>query len=1004
MANGRHLDFDSEFYTGWYSDAAELSPEEALAHYEQLGRADGRYQNFLEMVDSEFEGGVVPANFDWEFYIENNPEVPDTFDRWQATLHYIQEGRDLALTFQRPVAVSPADESLKLDTDWYSSTYGVAKSEVRSHYKSFGELNLLSPTASFDVLKYLDNASDVAMSGIPPFEHYVRNGLSEGRGAHPVDDIFESSREIYRPAAIETARTFFEFDADFYRKSRKDLANVGWPDTRLKDHYLHFGETEGSRPSAYFDPHYYRERYKEFLSGWRHSALDHFLRVGLLRGFAPSAEVAEGMKVQSLRSAIAWVGFWKQIPGMKAVGEGGRLPAVQSLPTSHVSPKGKATKKRLNWVIPPFSKGGGGHTTIFRAARTFTRLGWESVFWVTGNLGPTQLDKLVEEYIGYFPQSPVTFRSVRNGFSDVENEILIATAWQTAYVVQKNRLSNARLYFVQDRESLFEAAGADAMRADYTYRMGFDFICAGKWLRDMVEPFGGESTHFELCASPSFSSRDLPLEERKTLAAIYVRGSSPRRATDLMIETANRLAEANLGRVVVFGDDNISSELHPGVDNLGVLTTDEMATLFQETRFGLAASATNYSILPGELAAAGTIVVQPASATIAETTVAHGAIEVPPSAEEIVDFIVKTSSGISQSSFDELRRPYMTFAQSISWEKEFESVASWIDETCLADEWESTQPTRTIGVVIPTYYPTEKFIEIAERVNSQLTSFEVTLQIVDSRKDGRISPAIEEVERRNLAVVTSIDAAHFSHGPSRTFGARLLDSDYYAFLTDDSTPADEYWLESLVTPLVMVPNCAYAFGRHKAYDDHPVAYASELKDHFDGLEEQGFVVSRQKYGERYDFDGYLRAALAYNSDNSAAYPGQLLREFGFPNVDFAEDQAWAKVMLDRGYSRAFANTSLIYHSHNYMGDPEEAYKRGYEEAKALFVNFGLIRYANLREVSNAKQATEEIWQKKAAEVGFNEGELGLLLESKHASIDGAWKACREIQEAKSGDV
>lgn len=994
LVSDRYSAFDSDFYTQWYPEASGMTPEEAQRHYYDVGAEKGFFPTFLDMIDNEFpESGAIPANFDWEFYIRANPEVPDTLDKWQAAAHYLIEGKQQGFAYR---SSGQSDFLIELDPEWYSEIYGVKREDAERHFGKFGRPNVLSANPRFDALAYLEGASDVAVSGIDPLQHYLRYGRAEGRGASSASPVYESERKIFRPSAVEIARSFFEFDPSFYRKLRRDLAQVGWTDSRLEEHYLHYGEKEGGRPNEFFDPEFYRSTYGSALGAWKHSLLEHFLSVGLLRGFAPSEEVANGMKTHSFSSAIEWVGYWKGIPGMESVRTKDRVPAALLSVDKPDPVKAKAGVKRLNWVIPPFSKGGGGHTTIFRAARTFTRLGWESVFWVTGSLGPTQLDSLTAEYIGYFPQSPVSFRSLQDGFLDVEGEVLVATAWQTAYEVQKNVNSNARLYFVQDRESLFEAAGADAMRADFTYRMGFDFVCAGKWLKELVEPFGGESTHFELCASPSFSSEDLPLEKRKTLAAIYVRGSSPRRATDLMVETANRLAATGIGRVVVFGDGSADLGLDAGVENLGVLTNDEMASLFQETRFGLAASATNYSILPGELAAAGSIVVQPASSTIVETTVAHGAVEVEPSADAMVEYIVATSTELTQSKFDEIRSPYMDFVQSISWEQEFEAVSDWMEEICLSGNYETVLERKSVGVIIPTYYPTEKFTKIVERVNDQLTSFDVTIQIVDSRLDGRKSDVIDDVERRGLAHVTAIDAANFSHGPTRTFGARLLETDFYAYLTDDSMPADEYWLESLVSPLVMIPTCGYSFGRHKAYPEHPSVYATELKDHFDNLEGQGFVLSRHRYGERYDEEGYLRASVAYNSDNSAAYPGHLLRELGFPPVDFAEDQAWAKMVLDRGYSRVFANTSLIYHSHNYIGAPEEAFKRGAEEAAALFVNFGLVRYKNPNEVFNAKQATEASWRPKSVGIGLDEQEFRRLIEAKFASIDGAWSVCRDL--------
>lgn len=999
-------DFDADFYAAWY----QLPNGEELAVEDYLKNSDGdgtekRYPNFQAFVSAEFpDAASVPLDFDWEYYVKANESVPSDLDRWQAMLHYALIGQEEGLPFREESVGEDQSSVTAFNDSWYANTYSVKLEEALDHYKNLGIPNKLAPNRFFSTLDYMESAADVAVAWRDPFEHFVTRGRFEGRGASPVDSKYESSRRVFYPSAIGAAKLFFAFDETHYARIRPDVVRSGQRLDQLNGHYRDFGEQEGSRPNPYFDPSFYKRRYAKHLEHWKRTALEHFLEVGLLRGFSPSNEISQAIQRLNLSGAVEWVGYWKGVKGMQplanhdlnsaaelSIKQSGKQGTPQS---AGPRPDVKVSKKTLNWVIPPFVKGGGGHTTIFRAARTFARLGWKSVFWITGSLGPSHIDSQRNEFIGYFPQSPVEFRSVKDGFHEVEGEILIATAWETAYIVNENLKDNARLYFVQDKESLFEAAGTRSLLADYTYRLPFNYICAGEWLEEMVKPFDRKSTHFELCATPTYSRFDPPVEDRDVLAAIYIRSNSPRRASDLMIDSANQLAEKGLGRVVVFGDGYEGHPLNPAVENMGVLTTDEMADLFQHTKFGFAASASNYSILPGELASAGTVVIQPASDTIGATTVAHGGYEVAPTPEAMVATVEEYLDGLDQSKFDELRKPYMDFARSISWEKEFEKVAEWMTETVLSSEEPIVEtPRKSVGVVIPTYYPNEQFLQIVQAVQNQLTSFDVTLQIVDTRVDGRKSPVIDEIEESGFANVEAIDSADFSHGPTRTLGARLLDSDYYAFLTDDALPADEYWLESLVTPLVIVPNCAYSYGRHKAYPHHRDAYAKELKFHFDNLQGQGFVFNRMMIGDQFDSDPYLVAGLSFNSDNSAAYPGPLLRERGFPPIDFGEDQAWAAQMLREGYSRAFANTSIVYHSHDFEDQLDKAFDRGVEEGRALYRNFGIIRYHDEHEVKAAKRGTSELWGLWAVEIGMTEAQFNSLLAAKYAFIDGTWDEC-----------
>lgn len=1001
--------FDSDFYTSWYEDARGLNAAEAEAHWREKGGAAERHPTFESLAESKnVDPADVPPTFDWEQYRDLNTDIPQTWGRWLITLHLLTHGLDEDRPYTAPAtgisSGTGVDEIVELDAEWYAEVHRLSgPDEARNHYSRVGRQNLLAPNQNFSPIDYWKRFGDVAAKRIHPVKHYRQFGHLEGREITSPTAATERGRTLHSRAALHAARQFFDFDAAHYRNRRPDLTKAG-DDFDFALHYQLNGEREDTPPSRFFDPGYYRERYATELQGWDGTALAHFLSIGILLGHLPSREVAAGMQRARLASAVAWVGHWTEQDWIDVQTPAEVLESEVDLETTEVLSSVRVGRRRINWVVPAFSKGGGGHTTMFRAARTLARLGWESVFWIPGEKTVSQIDDLYAEFIGHFPISPISFRRFEDGFHEVAGEVLVASSWDTAYLTTENKNANARLYFVQDRESLFLPAGADALRAEWTYRLGLDFVCAGPWLEQLVEPYGGLHTSFELCAEPMFSQRDLPLAERDVLAAVYVRGHSARRASEMMADAANKLAELGLGEVVVFGDDHPAYPLGDKVVNAGVIAPAEMAELFQKSRFGLVASATNYSIMPVELAAAGTVVVQPASESTRETTDARGAHSVEPSAEGIVRFVAEQARRLTQESFDELRGAYHSFARSLSWEGEFEKIGAWMEENFLVAE-EQREPAprrRSVGVVIPTYYPGEEFTEVIEAVHGQLTSFDVELQIIDSRLDGEVAPVVAEVERRGLAKVHPIDARTFSHGPARTEAARLLETDYYAYITQDAIPAHEYWLESLIAPIAMLPSCGYSFGSHRAYSEHHELYDVELKQHFNGLRGLGYVMERKDVAERFDKDPYFVATVCFNSDNNAGYRGDLLREHGFPPVPFAEDQAIARKLLTMGYSRAYAPSSQVIHSHDYTQDPELAYKRGTEEAAALYQNFGLLRFRNAKEVVHAKKHEAEQATDAAARSGLRESELAAFLASKERYIDGAWDASKRYMDEASG--
>jgi GT2 family glycosyltransferase len=994
------MKLDCDFYREWYLDAAGLDDAGVRSHWQN--QTQKRYGSFQELTSAlGLDPTKIPTDFDWRAYLELNADLPDDWSRWRAMYHYLEfghkENRPYRGSRRTPAQRAEIDAILGLDEEWYADTYGVTRAAATEHYHTLGRRNLLAPNRDFSPIGYWLLNHDVAKALVDPVTHYGSFGYDERRrigGARAAD---EHKRTLHDPGAISVARAFFAFDPEHYLAARPDL---GSGKISLQDHYNVHGEKEGTRPNAFFNGVYYRQTYAREMTGWSLSALDHFLSVGIITGLFPSEEVADGAKRARLHSAIDWVGHWTQQDGMRALSAPGAAPRAELKASegTRMVQASHASRKVLNWVIPAFSKGGGGHTTIFRCARTLFRMGWESVFWVEDATSAAQIDDLYAEYIGYFPTTTVSFRRLEEGFAAVKDEFIVATAWQTAFCVARNKHPNVRLYFVQDRESLFSAAGSAALRAEWTYEMGFDFICAGEWLENLVAPRGGDHTRFELCAEPLYLQKDPPLAQRDVLAAIYIRGHTNRRCSDMMIEAANRLALAGRGEVVIFGDEHPGGSVNPLVTNAGILSASQMADLFHRTRFGLVASATNYSILPVELAAAGVVVCQPASESTQATTVAKGAIATEPSAAILADTVLGLAQGLDQARFDELRRPYMDFARSLSWEREFEKVGEWLATKVRPDAAGAPAIAlrRKACVVIPTYYPDQAFIEVLDAVRGQLSSYDVTIQVVDSRKQGMVSPVIEQIGSRDGVKLHALDAATFQHGETRNLGASLCEADYYAYLTQDALPASEYWLESLLAPLRMLPDCAYAFGRHRAYAGHHPIYDYELGQHFDGFVNHGFVTNRRRHAGRYDRDPFFRANLCFNSDNNAAYRGDVLRRYRFPAVDFAEDQALAKRLLDAGYSRAYCPSAVVFHSHDYTGDFDEARRRGVEEGDALFQNFGLVRFRTVTDFIHSKRHVERTALADGARLGLSQSQVRDFIGAKLAYLDGVWASSRRL--------
>ena len=123
-------------------------------------------------------------------------------------------------------------------------------------------------------------------------------------------------------------------------------------------------------------------------------------------------------------------------------------------------------------------------------------------------------------------------------------------------------------------------------------------------------------------------------------------------------------------------------------------------------------------------------------------------------------------------------------------------------------------------------------------------------------------------------------------------------------MTHDAVPANEKWLSELVRPLEEDHKVAGAFSKHIAHDNADPFVASELEMHFNGL--SAFPVCQIVDRDEYDANVELRQVYHYFSDNSSCLRRVVWGKHPLPEVQSAEDQIWAKTIIEAGYKKAFA--------------------------------------------------------------------------------------------------
>ena len=155
-------------------------------------------------------------------------------------------------------------------------------------------------------------------------------------------------------------------------------------------------------------------------------------------------------------------------------------------------------------------------------------------------------------------------------------------------------------------------------------------------------------------------------------------------------------------------------------------------------------------------------------------------------------------------------------------------------------------------------------------------------------------------------------------------------------ITQDALPIDKNWLAEMVLTIEQDLNIAGVFGRHIAHSDASPFIKNELDQHFSGFLLEPIV--RLDDPVRYKADQGYRQFLYFFSDNNALIRRAVWEKIPYPEVDFAEDQAWARIIIEAGYSKAYAHNAVVAHSHNYGF--MERLQRSFDEGYALQRIFG----------------------------------------------------------------
>ncbi len=258
------------------------------------------------------------------------------------------------------------------------------------------------------------------------------------------------------------------------------------------------------------------------------------------------------------------------------------------------------------WVCFAPAEGSGGHTTMFRMVSALERAGHRCIIYLRDDHGWT-IEQHRDTIRRWWPAVRAEIRDLADGIEDAH--AIVATAWQTAYPVLATPARGERLYFVQDFEPAFYPAGGEALLAEATFRFGFHAITAGAWLAQRLRSeYGMTADHFDFgCDVDRYRLSRVPgADSTRADVCYFCRPQTPRRAHELAVMALDLFAARFPGvRIHLFGDE--AKSLPFATTHHGVLSPDALNRLYNKCVAGLVLSATNVSLVPYEMLAAGCI-------------------------------------------------------------------------------------------------------------------------------------------------------------------------------------------------------------------------------------------------------------------------------------------------------------------------------------------------------------------------------------------------------------
>ncbi|HEY9302003.1 MAG TPA: glycosyltransferase [Phormidium sp.] len=248
-----------------------------------------------------------------------------------------------------------------------------------------------------------------------------------------------------------------------------------------------------------------------------------------------------------------------------------------------------------------------------------------------------------------------------------------------------------------------------------------------------------------------------------------------------------------------------------------------------------------------------------------------------------------------------------------------------------------------VSVVIPTKNGGLLFLEVLQKLKSQVYEGSIELLVVDSGS----SDDTLKYAQQYCSLVTSIPAESFNHGETRNLGISLAKGEVIVLMTQDAVPANSFLISKLVEGFSKAEHVGGVYARQIPRPEADVLTKRNLNSWLTGRTD---LEVREWIGERaYSAMTPMEKYIFCNFDNvCAAITREAWQEVPFNVSNFGEDIEWCLGALKRSWKIVYQPEAAVIHSHDRPIAYE--YKRTYVCHRKLYALFYLVCIPTWRQV------------------------------------------------------